>query len=53
MAAIDKLLLHGSQVLMRCSLQIVFQLTEELSMRTSGMNHWLASLTNGHPLAVV
>ena len=46
MAPIDKLLMHSSQEVMRCSLQMVFQWTEELSIRTNGAN-CKASLTNG------
>ena len=46
MAPIDKSLTHGSQVVMRCSLQMVYQWTEELSIRTNGANR-KASLTNG------
>ena len=46
MAPIDKLLMHSSQEVMRCSLQMVFQWTEELSIRTNGANH-KASLMNG------
>ena len=46
MSPIDKSLTHGSQVVMRCSLQMVYQWTEELSIRTNGANR-KASLTNG------
>ena len=46
MAPIDKSLTHDSQVVMRCSLQMVYQWTEELSIRTNGANR-KASLTNG------
>ena len=46
MAPIDKSLTHGSQVVMRCSLQMVYQWTEELSIRTIGVNR-KDSLTNG------
>ena len=52
MAPIDKSLTHGSQVVMRCSLQMVYQWTEELSIRTNGANR-KASLTNGDFLPVV
>ena len=45
MVSIDKSLMHGSQLVMRCSLQIVYQWTEELSIRTNGVN-CKASLTN-------
>ena len=47
MASIDKSLTHahGSQVVMRCSLQMVYEWTEELSIRTNGANR-KASLTN-------
>ena len=38
MIPIDKLLTHGSQAVMRCSLQMVYQWTEELSTRTNGAN---------------
>ena len=46
MAPIDKSLTHGLQVVMRCSLQMLYQWTEELSIRTNGTNR-KASLTNG------
>ena len=46
MAPIDKSLMHGSQLVMRCSLQMVYQWTEELSIHTNGANR-KASLTNG------
>ena len=46
MAPIDLSLTHSSQEVMRCSLQMVYQWTEELSIRTNGANHE-ASLTNG------
>ena len=52
MAPIDKSLTHGSQVVMRFSLQMVYQWTEELSIRTSGANR-KASLTNGDVLPMV
>ena len=45
MAPIDKSLTHGSQVVMRYSLQMVYQWTEEVSIRTNGANH-KAPLTN-------
>ena len=46
MAPIDKSLKHGSQVVMRCSLQMVYKWTEELFLHTNGTNRKL-SLTNG------
>ena len=52
MAPIDKSLTHGSQVVMRCSLQMVYQWTEELSSRTNGAN-CKASLTNGDFLPMI
>ena len=52
MAPLDKSLTHGSQVIMRCSLQMVYQWTEELSIRTNGANR-NASLTNGNFLPMV
>ena len=52
MAQIDKSLTHGLQVVMRCSLQMVYQWTEELSIRTNGTNR-KASLTNGDFLTMV
>jgi len=52
MAPIDKSLSQGSQVLMGCSLQMVDQSTEELSIRTNGTNR-KASLTNGDHLPIV
>ena len=46
MAPIDKLLKHGSQVVMTCSLQMVYKWTEELFLLTNGTNRKL-SLTKG------
>ena len=46
MAPINKSRTHGSQVVMRCSLQMVYQWTEELSIRTNCTNR-KASLTDG------
>ena len=52
MAPIDKLLTHGAQVVMRCRLQMVYQWTEELSIRTNITNR-KASLTNDDLLPMV
>ena len=46
MVPIDNSLSHGSQAVMRCSLQMVYQWTEELCIRTNGANR-KTSLTNG------
>ena len=54
MAIIDKSLTHGSQLLMRCSLQMVYiyiyQSTEELSIRTN-LYQWY--FDNGDHLPLV
>ena len=47
MAPIDKLLTHDSQVVMRCSLQMVYQWTDLLSIHANGAN-CKASLTNDY-----
>ena len=52
MAPIDKSLTHGSQVVVRCSLQMVNQWNEELSIGTNGANRKV-SLTNGDILPMV
>ena len=52
MAPVDKSLAHGSEVVIRCSLQMVYKWTEELSIRTNGANR-KASLTNGDFLPMV
>ena len=44
--------MHGTQVAMRCRLQMVYQWTEKLFIRTNGTNR-KASLTNGGFLAMV
>lgn len=38
MVAIENSLLHGFQVLMGCSLQMVYRSTEELTIRSDGTN---------------
>ena len=43
---------HGFQVLMRCSLQMVYQSPEELTIRANGTNR-KASLTNSNSLRMV
>ena len=52
MAPIDKSLTHGSQVVVRCSLQMVNQWNEELSIGTNGANRKV-SLTNDDILPMV
>ena len=52
MVPFDKLLSHGSQVLMQCSLQMVYQSTEKLTIRANGTNR-KASLTNRDHLLMV
>ena len=52
MVPIDHSFSHGLQVLIRCSLQMVYRLTEELTIRSSGTN-CEASLTNRSPLPMV
>ena len=52
MVPIDHSFSHGLQVLMRCSLQMVYRSTEELTSRSSGTNRQ-ASLTNRNLLPMV
>ena len=49
---IHKSLTQGSQVLLRCSLQMVYQSTEELSIRTNGTNR-KTFLRNGDNLSIL
>ena len=52
MVPIDHSFSHGLQMLMRCSLQMVYRSTEELTIRSNGTNR-KASLTNRHILPMV
>ena len=52
MVPIDHSFSHGLQVLMRCSLQMVYRSTEELTIRSNGTN-CKASLTNRNLLPMV
>ena len=52
MVPIDHSLSQGLQVLMRCSLQMVYRSTEELTIRSNGTNR-KASLTNRNILPMV
>ena len=52
MAPFDKSPSHSSQVLMRCSLQMVYQSTEELTIRANGMIGE-GVLTNGICLCIL
>ena len=52
MVPIDHSFSHGLQVLMRCSLQMVYRSTEELTIRSNGTNR-KASLTNRKLLPMV
>ena len=52
MVPIDHSFSHSLQVFMRCSLQMVYWLTEELTIRSNGTNR-KASLTNRNLLPMV
>ena len=52
MVPIDHSFSQGLQVLMRCSLQMVYRSTEELTIRSNGTNR-KASLTNRNLLPMV
>ena len=52
MVPIDHSFSQGLQVLMRCSLQMVYRSTEELAIRSNGTNR-KASLTNRNLLPMV